>query len=128
MLSLKTNEFNVSTFIQITDPLRGSLALAAICAALPRLLLFVPLGVFRVKAAKAAIAALVLSILLAIFVWQMPWEQAFGAAAAGAGYGVFPILWILVNALWVYKLTVATRPGSTPQCSPYAGWSPHCAG
>lgn len=98
----------MSTFIQITDPVWGSLALSAVVAALPLLLLFVLLGVFRVKAAKAGLAALALSILLAILVWQMPWDQALSATAAGAVYGMFPILWILINALWVYKLTVAT--------------------
>lgn len=98
----------MSTFVQITDPVWGSLALSAVVAALPLLLLFILLGVFRVKAAKAALAALALSILLAIFVWQMPWEQTLSATAAGAIYGLFPILWILINALWVYKLTVAT--------------------
>jgi lactate permease len=41
-------------------------------------------------------------------VWQMPLDQVFSATAAGAFYGFFPILWILINALWVYKLTVAT--------------------
>lgn len=84
----------MSTFVQITDPVWGSLALSAVVAALPLLLLFVLLGVFRVKAAKAALAALALSILLAIFVWQMPWEQTLSATAAGAIYGLFPILWI----------------------------------
>lgn len=97
-----------NTFVQITDPVWGSLALSAVVAALPLILLFILLGVFRVKAAKAALAALGLSILLAIFVWHMPWDQALSATAAGAIYGLFPILWILANALWVYKLTVAT--------------------
>ncbi|WP_049786140.1 L-lactate permease [Pseudarthrobacter phenanthrenivorans] len=78
------------------------------CAALPLILLFVLLGVFRVKAAKAALASLALSIILALAVWRMPLDQVFSATAAGAFYGLFPILWILINALWVYKLTVAT--------------------
>jgi lactate permease len=98
----------VSTYQQVVDPLWGSLGLSALCAALPLILLFVLLGVFRVKAAKAAIISLLLSIILAIAVWQMPVDQALSATAAGAFYGLFPILWILVNALWVYKLTVAT--------------------
>ena len=38
----------------------------------------------------------------------MPWVQTLSATAEGVFYGVFPILWILINALWVYKLTVAT--------------------
>ena len=103
-----TKEFFVSTYQQVVDPLWGSLGLSALCAALPLLLLFVLLGVFRVKAAKAALVSLLLSIVLATAVWQMPLDQALSATAAGAFYGLFPILWILVNALWVYKLTVAT--------------------
>ena len=95
-------------FPQVTDPIFGNLILSAVCAALPLVLLFVLLGVFRVKAHKAALASLLLSIVLAIVGWQMPVGQALSAAAAGAFYGLFPILWILVNALWIYKLTVAT--------------------
>ncbi|BAS11017.1 glycolate permease GlcA [Arthrobacter sp. Hiyo4] len=98
----------MSTYQQVVDPLWGSLGLSALCAAFPLILLFVLLGVFRVKAAKAALVSLLLSIVLAIVVWQMPLDQALSASAAGAFYGLFPILWILVNALWVYKLTVAT--------------------
>ncbi|WP_280680070.1 L-lactate permease [Cryobacterium sp. CG_9.6] len=94
--------------MQITDPLFGNLALSALCAALPLILLFVLLGVFRMKAHKAALAGLLLSIVLAIVGWQMPIGQALSAAGAGAFYGLVPILWILVNALWIYKLTVAT--------------------
>lgn len=95
-------------FQQPLDPIFGSLVLSAIFAALPLLLLFVLLGVFRVKAHKAALASLLLSIILAVVGWQMPVGQALSATAAGAFYGLFPILWILVNALWIYKLTVAT--------------------
>ncbi|TNB70538.1 L-lactate permease [Arthrobacter sp. BB-1] len=98
----------MSTYQQVVDPLWGSLGLSALCAALPLILLFVLLGVFRVKAAKAALTSLLLSIVLAAVVWQMPLDQVFSATAAGAFYGFFPILWILINALWVYKLTVAT--------------------
>ena len=95
-------------FQQELDPVFGSLALSALVAAIPIVLLFVLLGVFKVKAPYAALTALVLSIILAIVGWRMPPTQALSAAAAGMFYGVFPILWILINALWVYKLTVAT--------------------
>lgn len=95
-------------FQQIVDPIVGSLAVSAVVAALPLLLLFVLLGVFRVKAPKAAIASLLLSIVLAIVGWRMPFGQVLSATAQGAFYAIFPILWILINALWVYKLTVAT--------------------
>ncbi|MDI3242047.1 L-lactate permease [Arthrobacter sp. AL08] len=95
-------------FQQILDPIAGSLVISALCAALPLVLLFVLLGVFKVKAPKAALASLALSLLLAIVGWQMPVNQALSATAAGIFYGLFPILWILVNALWIYRLTVAT--------------------
>ena len=95
-------------FQQILDPIAGSLVISALCAALPLVLLFVLLGVFKVKAPVAALAGLALSLVLAIVGWQMPVNQALSATAAGMFYGLFPILWILVNALWIYRLTVAT--------------------
>jgi lactate permease len=95
-------------FRQITDPIAGSLVLSALVAALPLIVLFLMIGVFRVKAPKAVFAALVLSIVLAVLGWKMPLGQALSGTAEGIVFGLFPILWILVNALWVYRLTVAT--------------------
>jgi len=95
-------------FRQITDPIAGSLVLSAFVAALPLIVLFLMIGVFRVKAPKAVFAALVLSIVLAVVGWKMPLGQALSGTAEGIVFGLFPILWILVNALWVYRLTVAT--------------------
>lgn len=95
-------------FEQATDPILGSLLLSAVCAAVPLALLFVLLGVFRVTAHRAALAALASALLLAVLGWGMPVGQALGAATEGAFYGLFPILWILVNALWVYRLTADT--------------------
>nr|WP_231703553.1 L-lactate permease [Arthrobacter sp. zg-Y179] len=84
------------------------MALSAILAALPLLILFVLLGVFRMKAYQAALISLALSIILAIVGWKMPVGQVLSATGLGAFYAIFPILWILINALWIYKLTVAT--------------------
>ncbi|MCU1436564.1 MAG: L-lactate transport [Pseudarthrobacter sp.] len=95
-------------FQQILDPIAGSLVISALCAALPLVLLFVLLGVFKVKAPLGALAGLALSLVLAVVGWQMPVNQALSATAAGIFYGLFPILWILINALWIYRLTVAT--------------------
>ena len=95
-------------FRQILDPIAGSLVLSALCAALPLVVLFVLIGGFRVKAPKAAFVSLVLSIVLAVVGWKMPIGQALSSTAEGVAFGLFPILWILVNALWVYRLTVAT--------------------
>lgn len=95
-------------FEQPTAPILDSVLLSALLAALPIVVLFVLLGVFRVKAAFAALAALAIAVATAILGWQMPAIQAMSAAAEGAFYGLFPILWILVNALWIYRLSVAT--------------------
>ncbi|KAD4059848.1 L-lactate permease [Arthrobacter yangruifuii] len=97
-----------AAFQQPLDPIAGSLALSAILAALPLLILFVLLGVFRMKAYQAALISLALSIILAVIGWQMPVGQVLSATGLGAFYAIFPILWILINALWIYKLTVAT--------------------
>jgi lactate permease len=95
-------------FEQPTAPILDSVLLSALLAALPVVVLFVLLGVFRVRAAFAALAALAIALITAIVGWQMPALQAMSAAAEGAFYGLFPILWILVNALWIYRLSVAT--------------------
>jgi lactate permease len=95
-------------FQQILDPVFGSLALSALVAVIPLATLFVLLGVFRMKAWKAALIGLVLSVALAVLVWRMPPLQTMSATVEGALYGIIPILWILVNALWVYRLTVIT--------------------
>ena len=95
-------------FQQDPDPIAASLLISALVAAIPIVLLFVLLGVFKAKAPFAALAALAVAIVLAIAGWRMPVVQTLSAAGAGIFYGIFPILWILVNALWVYKLTVAT--------------------
>ena len=98
----------MTQFQQVLDPAAGSLALSALVAAVPLTALFVMLGVFRFPAHRAALISLLLSIAIAVGVWRMPVVQAAGATFEGALYGLFPILWILINAIWVYRLTVVT--------------------
>jgi len=95
-------------FEQVLDPILGSLAVSAAVAALPLAALFILLGVFKMKAAYASLVSLAVAMALAVFGWRMPVTQLLSATAEGAFYGLFPILWILVNALWIYKLTVVT--------------------
>ncbi len=90
---------------QETAPLGDSLAWSALFAAIPLLVLFVLLGVFRVRAWLAAVTGLVLALLVALVVWSMPADQAFLAATEGAAFGLFPVMWIVINAIWVYELT-----------------------
>src|ERR687885_1276335 len=92
----------------ITDPVGHSVALSAIFAALPVLTLFVLLGVLRMKAWLAGLISLAVALVVAILVYSMPVGQALLSATEGAAFGFFPILWIVLNAIWVYNLTVAS--------------------
>jgi len=98
----------VDGYQQVFDPVAGSLAWSALFAALPLATLFVLLGALRWKAWKASIAALAVSLAVAIFAYSMPVGQALLAASEGAAFGLFPIIWIVLNALWIYKLTEVT--------------------
>jgi lactate permease len=95
-------------FEQVLDPVAGSLGLSALCAVLPLLALFVLLGALKVKAWIAGLVALVVAILVATVLYSMPVDQALLSATEGAAFGFFPILWIVLNAIWVYNLTVET--------------------
>src|SRR3954466_10913120 len=92
----------------VTDPVANSLALSAIFAVLPLLTLFVLLGVLRMRAWLAGVISLVVALLVAILIYSMPAGQALLAGPEGAAFGFFPILWIVINAIWVYNLTVAS--------------------
>lgn len=66
------------------------------------------LAIFHVKAEYAALAGLCVSLLIAIGVYQMPAKMALLAAANGAAYGLFPIGWIVLTAIFTYDISVAT--------------------
>jgi lactate permease len=93
---------------QVYDPVSDSLGLSSIFAALPLVVLFVLLGGFRMKAQWAALISLAVSILVAIIIYSMPVGQALDAGAEGAVFGLFPIMFIVVNAIWLYNMTVQT--------------------
>jgi lactate permease len=91
-----------------TNPVGHSVALSAIFAALPVLTLFILLGVVRMKAWLASLISLAVALLVAVIIYAMPVTQALLSASEGAAFGFFPILWIVLNAIWVYNLTVAS--------------------
>ncbi|MFI5510818.1 L-lactate permease [Mycobacterium sp. NPDC051804] len=93
---------------QILDPVADSLAWSAVVAALPLLLLFVMLGALKVTAWVASLISLAVSIVIAVLVYGMPIGQTLLAGTEGAAFGFFPILWIVINAIWVYQMTVET--------------------
>jgi lactate permease len=93
---------------QVFDPVANSFGLSSIFAVLPLLTLFVLLGGLKVKAWIAGLVSLAVAIVVAIFVYGMPVTQSLLSASEGAVFGFFPILWVVINAIWVYNLTVAT--------------------
>jgi lactate permease len=98
----------LAAYTQHFDPVGNSLFLSSLFAALPLVTLFVLLGGFRTKAHVAAGAALLVAILVAVIVYSMPVLQAIDAGIEGAAFGLFPIMWIVFNAIWIYNMTVAT--------------------
>jgi lactate permease len=93
---------------QVLDPVGGSLGLSTIFAVLPILALFVLLGGMRLKAHIAALISLLVAILVAIIVYSMPVGQALDSTLEGVAFGLFAIMWIVWNAIWIYNMTEAT--------------------
>src|SRR4051794_13334716 len=93
---------------QQLDPVGDSLALSAVFAALPLATLFILLGALRLKAWIAAVCSLAVALIVAIVVYGMPVGQALLSSSEGAAFGFFPILWVVINAIWVYNLTVTS--------------------
>lgn len=95
----------MQTWQQLYTPL-GSLGLSAAAALIPIVFFFLALAVFRLKGHIAGSITLALSVLVAIFAFQMPAGMALAAAGYGFAYGLWPIAWIIVAAVFLYKLTV----------------------
>jgi lactate permease len=90
---------------QVLDPVGNSLGWSSLFAVLPLLTLFVLLGGFKMKAVWASLISLAVAIIVAIAVYGMPFGQSMDSAAEGAVFGFFPIMWIVINALWIYNMT-----------------------
>ena len=96
-----------SSWIQVYDPL-GNAWLSTAAAALPIILLLFALGVLEWRAHRAALAGLMAALSVSIFIYGMPVRLAAATAIYGAAYGLLPIGWIIVNAVFLFNLTVAT--------------------
>jgi len=92
---------------QPLDPLHSA-ALSALAAALPLVLLLVLMGVLRKSGSVSAAWGLLAAGVLAVMIWRMPLNLALWATAYGLVYGVWPIMWIVFAALWLYNLSVDT--------------------
>jgi lactate permease len=95
-------------YTQDFNPVSDSLGLTAIFAVLPVVTLFVLLGGLKMKAQWAALISLGMAMAVALIVYGMPVGQTVLSASEGAVFGFFPIMWIVIMALWVYNMTVET--------------------
>jgi len=89
---------------QIYDPM-GNAWLSTIVAALPVVVLLGALGILRMKAHVAALLGLAVALAAAVFVFRMPAEMAGKTALLGAAFGLLPIGWIILNIIFLYRLT-----------------------
>ena len=92
---------------QPLDPLH-SVALSALAASLPLIVVLVLMGGLRKSGLLASACGLVCTIVLALSLWQMPAALVLWSAIYGAVYALWPILWIVFTALWLYNLTQDT--------------------
>ena len=95
----------MQTWQQLYTPL-GGLGLSALAAVIPIVFFFLALAIFRLKGHIAGAITLLLAILIAIFAFQMPADMAVASAGYGFLYGLWPIAWIIIAAVFLYKLTV----------------------
>src|ERR1039458_3834564 len=86
-------------------PFHG-LGISALLATLPLAVVLVMMGGLRRSGALSAALGLATALLLDIFVWGMPLPLAISSALYGVAYALWPILWIVFAALWIYNLSV----------------------
>src|SRR5512142_1339131 len=93
------------TWLQQYNPL-GNLGISALVAAIPLFILLYMLGIRRSKGQHAAFVATLAAVLLAIIIWGMPIRLAVMATLNGMLFGLFPVVWIIITAIWVYNMSV----------------------
>jgi L-lactate transport len=96
-------------FHQLLVPVANNLFLSFLVGIIPILVVLVLLGVVRRPAWQAALAGLVIALIIAVAVWQMPLGLAFNSALNGFVFALLPVMWIVFNAMWLYN--VAVRSG-----------------
>jgi lactate permease len=93
-------------FHQILTPVAGNLLLSLIVAALPIVTVLVALGIMRRPAWQASLAGLIVGLVIAMLFWQFPAGLAFNSVAAGAVFALWPVMWLVFNALLLYNIAV----------------------
>lgn len=93
-------------FEQLLTPVAGALVPSFLVATLPIVTVLVSLGILRRPAWQASLAGLIVGLIVAIGVWRLPPGLAFAAVSNGAVFAVWPIMWIVFNALLLYNVAV----------------------
>ena len=96
-------------FQQLLTPVAGSLPLSFIVAALPVAVVLILLGVLRRPAWQASLAGLIVALIIAIGIWSLPPNLAVNSVANGIVFALWPVMWIVVNALLLYNIAVESR-------------------
>ena len=95
-------------FAQLVTPVGGSLGLSFLIALLPILTVLLLLGVLRRPAWQAALSGLIVGLVVSVAVWNMPVGLALNSVANGAVFAVWPVMWVVVAALLLYNISVAS--------------------
>ncbi|GCE19652.1 L-lactate permease [Dictyobacter kobayashii] len=93
-------------FHQILAPVAGNLFLSLIVGFIPIIVVLILLGIVRRPAWQAALAGLIIGLIIAIWIWQMPVQQAASATLNGMLFALIPVMWIVWNAMWLYNIAV----------------------
>ncbi len=93
-------------FHQILTPVAGNLLLSMVVAALPIATVLVALGVMRRPAWQASLAGLIVGLVIAMLFWQFPVGLAFDSVIAGSVFALWPVMWLVFNALLLYNIAV----------------------
>jgi len=95
-------------FHQLVTPVAGSLGASFLIGSLPIIFVLVLLGVFRRPAWQASCVGLAVALALATLVWKLPLGIAVDSMFAGATFAAWPVMWIVINALLLYNVSVAS--------------------
>lgn len=97
----------MNTWTQVYDPF-GNIWISAAVALIPIIFFFLALAVFRMKGYVAGFITVVLTILVALFAYKMPFTMAMAATGYGFLYGLWPIAWIIIMSVFLYTISVKT--------------------
>jgi lactate permease len=93
---------------QVYDPVAGNLWLSTLVALIPIVVLFVLLAGLRMAAQWASLISLAVALVIAVLIYGMPVGLALDSTLFGAAFGLFPIIWIVINAIFIYNVIVDT--------------------